>query len=404
MPALAIVLKGFARTSETFITRELQALEARGMEFELASLRQPQNKTQPNTIRAPVFYLPEYLHHAPWMLLRAWQHARKLPGYAKAKAAFWSDFKRDMSRNRVRRFGQAMILASQLGPQTRHLHAHFIHTPASVARYAAMIRRLTFSVSAHAKDIWTSPSWDLKQKIDAAEFVTVCHARGQAALRSASGPDTADRVCLIPHGVASGQLNLRADKHNPVLSLLSVARAVPKKGLMELLDVLSKLPAEPCWRWTHIGGGPGLDPLRASARKHRYADRLAILGPQPQAAVLEHMQTADVFVLNLRRDSDGDEDGRPNAILEAMQAGLPIVCTNAGSVDELISHGTSGLLPAPDDTEAMARDLVRVMNDATLRKTLGAAAQEKAAMFAAEGEAGYDRLHAMLRSASEGTR
>lgn len=141
-PRLAVVLKGYPRLSETFIAQELKALEDRGFRFDIWSLRQPyDDKTHPihGQIKARLRYLPEYLHEAPLRLFRAWRKARQMPGYARARAVWLRDLKREKDRNRIRRWGQAMILAAELPPETDFLYAHFLHTPGSVTRYAAMI-------------------------------------------------------------------------------------------------------------------------------------------------------------------------------------------------------------------------------------------------------------------------
>ena len=83
----AIVVKGYPRLSETFIAQEILALERRGIELVIVSLRRPTDRfTHPihAEIRAPVLYLPEYLHEAPGRVLRAWRKARRLPGAAPA--------------------------------------------------------------------------------------------------------------------------------------------------------------------------------------------------------------------------------------------------------------------------------------------------------------------------------
>ena len=164
---VAFILKGYPRLSETFIAQEILALERRGIDIHIISLRHP---TDPAThvvhdeIAASITYLPEYLHYQPWRVLRAWWIGRKLGGYAQVWRLWWQDFKRDPTRNRVRRFGQALVLATELDTEVVQLHAHFLHTPASVARYASVLIRKPWSVSAHAKDIWTSPDWELRRE------------------------------------------------------------------------------------------------------------------------------------------------------------------------------------------------------------------------------------------------
>jgi hypothetical protein len=127
---VAFVLKGYPRLSETFIAQEIEALERRGLEIRIISLRHPtEQAVHPvhRRIRAPVSYLPEYLYQEPLRVWRAWKLVRRWPGYRAARRLWLGDLGRDRSPNRVRRFGQALVLAAELDGDISHLHAHFLH-------------------------------------------------------------------------------------------------------------------------------------------------------------------------------------------------------------------------------------------------------------------------------------
>ncbi len=173
---VAFVLKGYPRLSETFIAQEILALEQRGLGILIVSLRHPTDrKTHPvhASIEAERLYLPEYLYREPVRVWRAWRWARRRPGYRRAWRTWLADLRRDPTPNRVRRFGQALVLAAELPQDVGHLHAHFLHTPASVARYAALVAGLGWTVSAHAKDIWTTPDWEKREKLAEADWASV---------------------------------------------------------------------------------------------------------------------------------------------------------------------------------------------------------------------------------------
>jgi hypothetical protein len=141
---VAFVLKGYPRLSETFIAQEIAALERRGLDILIVSLRHPTDARRHavhDEIRASVLYLPEYLLLEPWRVLRAWIGQRKNPSYKSARNLWLRDLARDPTPNRMRRFGQALVLAAELPGDVRRLHAHFLHTPASVTRYAARSSR-----------------------------------------------------------------------------------------------------------------------------------------------------------------------------------------------------------------------------------------------------------------------
>src|SRR6266566_3674217 len=199
---VAFVLKGYPRLSETFIAQEIRALEERGLDIQIVSLRHPTDRARHpvhGQICAPVLYLPEYLKDEPRRVLEGWRRARLLPGYAAARRAWLADLARDPTPNRIRRFGQALVLAAELAPDITHLHAHFLHTPASVARYAAMMRGARWSVSAHAKDIWTIPSWEKREKLGSAQWAVTCTEVGRRHLAELMPPT--GTVVLSYHGL-----------------------------------------------------------------------------------------------------------------------------------------------------------------------------------------------------------
>ncbi len=383
---VAFVLKGYPRLSETFIAQEILGLERAGLPLEIISLRKPTDaKRHPvhDEIRAPVMYLPEYVKDEPLRCLRAWLKVRRLAGYRSAFRAFRRDWARDRTHNRARRFVQAMVLAAERGDVVASLHAHFIHTPASVVRYAAMMLGTGWTCSAHAKDIWTSQDWDLADKLAEADWAVTCTRTGWATLQSlASDPS---RVHLSYHGLDLSRFApFKARKHMrdgsdaaaPV-RLVSVGRAVTKKGYDTLLDALVVLPQDIHWRFDHAGGGDLLGELRQQADRLGIADRITWHGAMAQEDVLKLYRETDIFVLPCRIAPDGDRDGLPNVLVEAASQALACVSTEVSGVPELIDDGTHGLLANADDPAALAAALTRVARDPALRTRLAAAAESK---------------------------
>ncbi len=383
---IAVVLKGYPRLSETFIAQELRALETAGLQLALYSLRHPTDTTHHpvhEEIVAPVSYLPEYLHNEPRRVLGGLARAARLPGFASALGQFVRDLVRDRTRNRVRRFGQALVLASELPATVSHVYAHFIHTPSSVARYAAMMRGLPWSCSAHAKDIWTIPDWDIAEKLASADWVVTCTRTG--ANRLARLAADRSRVHLAYHGLdlarfpairrtATGRDG--SDSGDPV-RLLTVGRAVEKKGLDTLIDTLAALPAPLHWHWTHIGGGPLLADLKAQTRRLGLDGRVTFRGALPQSDVLEAYRHADLFVLPCRIAADGDRDGLPNVLVEAQSQGLACIASEVAGVPELIADGDNGILVRPDDIPGLAEALAGAIGDPAMRAALGRAGERR---------------------------
>ncbi len=400
---IAIVLKGYPRLSETFIAQEVLGLERRGLGLRLVSLRHPTDKhVHPihGSIVARVDYLPEYLYREPLRVLAGWRAARRLPGYQSARVAWLADLRRDPTPNRIRRFGQALVLAAELPPAIGHLHAHFLHTPASVARYAALLRGLGFSVSAHAKDIWTIPEWEKREKLNAAAWAVVCTRAGRDHLATLAAMP--GKIELVYHGLDSARFPAPparpardgGNNDDPV-TILSVGRAVAKKGYDDLLDALALLPPALSWRLVHIGGGALIRRLRRRAERLGLSDRIEWRGALAHDAVLAAYRSADLFVLASRVAKDGDRDGLPNVLLEAASQGLGCVATEISGIPEFISDGQTGVLVKPREPEKLAAALAALIGDPSRRETLGkAAAQRVRADFALDR--GIDRIAARL--------
>ena len=370
---VAFVLKGYPRLSETFIAQEIAGLEALGLDIRLVSLRHPTDAhLHPihANIRAPVSYLPEYLHDEPARVLKAWRRSHVLPGYRRAFSCWIRDLKRDPTRNRIRRYGQAVVLAAELPAEVRQIHAHFLHTPASVARYAAMMRDLPWSFSAHAKDIWTSPDWEKVEKIADCRWGVTCTTYGLDHLRGLS-PGNVRKLHLHYHG-----LNLKrfpsndvASATNQVFIILTVGRAVEKKGLDTILLALGRLPDNRPWTFIHLGGGPLLQMLKEQAADLNIEDKTDWRGALPQTEVLSALRQADLFVLASRIGGDGDRDGLPNVLMEAASQGLPIVATRVAALPEFIENGQSGTLVEPDDPAALAMAIHEAMENPAAAKS-----------------------------------
>ena len=193
-------------------------------------------------------------------------------------------------------------MARELPGGAQGLYAHFLHTPSSVARYAAILRGIPWSFSAHAKDIWTSPEWELREKLSAAShgaaFGATCTGFGAVHLRSLA--DDPKRIDLVYHG-----LDLERFPSPPArvlrrvgapLNLMSVGRLVEKKGFDRLIAALALLPATLDWQWVHIGGGAMKDELQALATHLGVDDHIVWRGASDQPEVIAAMRAADLFL------------------------------------------------------------------------------------------------------------
>jgi glycosyltransferase involved in cell wall biosynthesis len=254
-----------------------------------------------------------------------------------------------------------------------------MHTPSSVCQYASIINRQSWSISAHAKDIWTISERELRGKLAACDWVVTCTAANASYLASLA--PSPDKVTLLYHGLDFARFDKNSatdsgrdasDAEHP-LRLISVGRAVDKKGYDLLLTALAALPPGLHWRFTHIGGGELLETLQAQARELGLQANIDWLGALPQAQVLAQYRDADLFVLPSRISADGDRDGLPNVLMEAQSQGLACLSTRISGIPELIVHGETGWLVEQQNQAELTQALQQLMTDPGLRARLAQA-------------------------------
>lgn len=406
MNRIATIVKGYPRLSETFIAQEILGLEKRRVPQLIVSLRRPTDTKVHDInreIAAEVLYLPEYLQDDPLRVRRARIAAEAMPGFGRALAAFERDLKRDRSANRRRRFGQACVLAAELPADVGWLHTHFLHTPASVTRYAALLRGMGWSFSAHAKDIWTTPAWDLREKIAEAAWGVTCTRANVEYLRSLSRDPK--KIHLVYHGLDFSRFPAapkRSTKDSAV-TIISVGRAVEKKGYGDLLAALGMLQDNPDWRFEHAGGGPLVARMKEKAERLGIADRIVWHGSQDRAGIFTLLKYADLFVLPARTTASGDRDGLPNVLMEAQAFGVPVLSTEISGIPELVAHGKNGWLVPQKNPRALAEAMRFLIEDLELRCRLGnAGAISVRKDFSSEP--GIDFVAALLRKSVAGRR
>lgn len=405
MPRVAVIVKGYPRLSETFIAQEILGLERRGIEVLIVSLRRPTDPAVHDLnrgIKAEVLYLPEYLKDDPPRVRAGRRHVEVLPGLSQAETAFRADLARDPTAGRWRRWGQAAVLARELPDDVAWLHVHYLHTPASVARYAALMTGRGWSFSAHAKDIWTTPQWELRAKLADAAWGVTCTAANRDYLQSLT--DRPNSVRLVYHGLdfsrfpAAGAPRGHDGGARGPVRILTVGRAVEKKGFDDLLRALGRVANRIDWRFEHIGGGALLAKLKDQAERLGIADRVVFRGPLAHGQVIAAFQRADLFVLPSRIARSGDRDGLPNVLMEAQALGVACIATPVSAIPELIADGATGVLVPPRDAIRLAEAIVHLASDPDLRARLAVAGHDRVrGEFSAEP--GFDRIAGLVRNA-----
>ena len=384
-PVLGMILKGYPRISETFISNEILLLESRGMAVRIISMRQPRERfahRSVHQIRAPVDYLPErLLVPLPRFLYHNARLARRRPHlYRQALNTALRRYRRTRKIATFKHLLQAGLLVQQLLPGSGivHLHAHFAHSPTSVAMFAAKLSGLPFSFTAHAKDIYTSDPDQLAEKLRLARFAVTCTETNRNYLgRFVNGQVSIHRVY---HGIDVDLFGARpaANGCRPPFRLLTVARLTAKKGLPTVVRAVRRLrdrglPLEHIL----IGDGEARGPILNLIRELDLSDAVRWIGTQPHETVIEHYRRSDAFVLGCEVAPNGDRDGIPNVLLEAMAVGVPVVATEVSAIPELVQDGRTGLLVPPKDPDRLADAVQRVLTDASLRSRLIPAARRR---------------------------
>jgi glycosyltransferase involved in cell wall biosynthesis len=266
---------------------------------------------------------------------------------------------------------QAGYLSHKLlrGSDCLHLHAHFAHSPTSVTLFSSLMSGLSFSFTAHAKDIYTSDPQQLAEKAAAARFIATCTAYNRNYLRTIA-PQVTTPIYLNYHGI---DLNLfRHIKRDPAAKapfrILTVARLTPKKGLLTVYRALRLLKDRGvAFRHTLIGDGEQKAEILDWRRALDLEAESTLLGTRPHEDVHRCFQDADLFVLGCQRASNGDRDGIPNVILESLAMGVPVVATHFSAIPEVIRSPTNGLLVEPEQPAAMAEAMLTALTQRELR-------------------------------------
>jgi glycosyltransferase involved in cell wall biosynthesis len=397
---VAYVLKGYPRLSEVFIASEIYRVERLGVPLRLFVQKAADEDVHHDVVRR-VETVPEYLHQTsslsaagaprwlahnlatfrPALLRTARRHPlRLLRAAGRALAQAVRARKGFLAPRKI--YLKELLLAVDLADRidsagdVARLHAHFAHGATTVAWLAATITGLPFSFTGHAKDIYTdelNPAGLLRRKMDAASFVVTCTEANRRHL-DALGSRTP--VHVVYHGLNTDFERLVADGVRRVeperVRLLAVGRLVRKKGLDTFVDACALLRGRGVDFEAVIAGESGDHEaaVRARVDDAHLGDRVSFLGPLTQGGLFEQYSRASVFALPCRVLEDGDRDGIPNVLMEAMACGLPVVTTGVSGITELVRDGENGLIVEPDRPAELSDALHRLVKDPDLAQHL----------------------------------
>ncbi len=374
---IAYILKGYPRISETFISNEILLLEQLGLNLHLFPMRHPREDfchDSVKQIKAQVDYLPtELLLDFPRLLLPNIFLAVQRPAlFTRGLKLAYKRYKRTANLATFKHLLQAGYLCNShllKHNSITHLHGHFAHSPTSVTMFAALLSGKTFSFTAHAKDIYTSHTEQLREKIRLSEFVVTCTDYNRRYLENiARGLDTP--IHCIYHGIDL-KLFSPATDHTvclPPYKLLTVARMTEKKGLPTLYKALRILKDQDInFHHTLIGDGDDKEKILQLIRDLDLQEHCSCLGTQTHSEVLKQFEASDLFVLACEIAANGDRDGIPNVLVESLAMGVPALSTTVSAVPEILIHNKSGITISPSRPEEMAMNITEILTNRALR-------------------------------------
>ncbi len=368
-PRIAYLLNQFPCLSETFILNEMARLEDRGIRIVPCALVEPHGepvhrKAEPflrRVVRRPppgsavsafdwLGACLRWPRGGPSATLLALGHAARSPGGA-----------RELLSSLAAACHFAGVVRAE---RIQHLHAQFGSMPATVGLLLAEITGLSFSVSLHARDIFTDESVLLSTKLMEAEFATVCTAHGFDRLIRTQPAAVHNRVHLVRHGIDIADFTPPARRPAREAVIAIVGRLVEKKGHEVLLRAVAALRrARGRFQVAVAGDGPLRSQLELLATRLGIGSVVNFCGALSHEEVKELLAVARMLVVPSVIASDSDRDGLPNVILEAAAMGCPIVASDLSAIPEFVAHGETGLLVPPDDTKALAAAIREVLDD-----------------------------------------
>lgn len=363
-PHVAYVVKRYPRFSETFIVNEILAHEAAGTRVTIFSLRAGTDthfQDVVSRVKAPVHYLP----HGHLRAEEFWRTLQKtmlrLPGASRVLEETPTPAASPEPVSGL--VHQAMVLALEVQARgIQHLHAHFATSATAVAALAARLAGIGYTFTAHAKDIFHEDvdEDDLRRKLTGARAVVTVSDFNVEDLRRRFGAD-AGGVRRIYNGLDLSEFAFHPGSGVPG-RIVAAGRLVEKKGFDVLVDACALLRERGVpFECRIVGSGEEEEALRAQIAGLGLQEQVRMTGPLPRAGVIQEMRGAGVFAAPCVEGADGNRDGLPTVLLEAMALGVPCVSTRITGIPELVEDGITGVLLEPGDRVGLADALQRLL-------------------------------------------
>ena len=366
--------------SATFVYEEMLALERRGIGIVPISVHLP---AEPAIGQAALLARVCYLYQdskAALAITGLW----RLPNHDGALAALryvLADMRacglhRRLSWKLLFQFLVAVKLATVLKKHgCTHLHVHFAHVPTQIAMYACAMAQIPFTMMAHANDIYERGLLLPEKAQRSMKMLTISeHNRRHLVKLGVS----IDKIDVVRCGVSFAAPPLkRSAQQGSRYRIGTLGRLVEKKGMDILIMALAQLREQPYAIELSIAGdGPLRSQLEALIMRLGMTAMVRFEGSMPHQSVTKWMQELDVFVLACKPDAQGDMDGIPVVLMEAMSQAVPVISTRLSGIPELVVHQHTGLLAEPGNEHDLASQIVTLLGSATLRDRLALEGQQ----------------------------
>jgi colanic acid/amylovoran biosynthesis glycosyltransferase len=413
MGKLAYLFPAFPVFHQTFVLWEIMGLQRNGVHPTIYSLRRPSSRQQPEgkQIVGQVRYLPRLMSRAVWQankrlictdvrryvrlylgVFEAWRTGAirpvRAPGWERRRITPYDRLRGWYNRQpylyllkSLALVPRAVDLAERLASeQITHLHAHWATYPATAAYVVHLLSGQSFSMSAHAYDIYMVPRM-LPAKLRAARFTVTCAKSNAAFLKELAGAEASKRIFVNYHGVDVRRFAPPAQPKpgNNCVKIMSCGHLERYKGMHILITACAELlqhgtALECCI----VGEGPKKAELQRQIDSLDLGRNVHLLGARPQAEVAELLRKADIFALASELGGkSGRRDVIANVIVEAMAAGLPVVASRIPGVEELVDDGVTGYLVRPNRADQLAAAIQHLADHPEERQRLGHAARRR---------------------------
>lgn len=362
--------------TETFIYREISQIRDRGFDVMTYSLRRPEPSTiaeEARLLHATTWYLlPVGIRallasHCRFALRAPFNYVRTLWRMVKGTHSRPKDRLRSLTH-----FGEGAVLARRMQSDgITHIHAHFASQAASVARVVHLLTGIPYSFTGHAHDIWHDRIL-LPEKLEEARFVATCSQMGRRHLVSQAPAGAVEKIHVVYHGLDVQTFPYIANGEGREKNLiLSVGRLTPQKGFPDLIKACAILKGRAVrFRCVIVGQGEDKEHLQALIESVGLGRFVTLQGAVAQEKIRGYYGRAWVFALPCVDTRDGNRDGIPNVLMEAMAMGLPVVTTTNSGQPELIRDGRDGLLVPAHSPVLLADAIAQLFGDSELRERI----------------------------------